>query len=121
MWKSQINPQTNLPELVGNAKLISVNAEMKTNSNGKNYYLGVAEVELQGSMKRVTCSIYENNMKHGVEVGSRYLTTLSKGADGKVYCQMSHLEATESISADIFDALLGEEATATTTASAEVL
>lgn len=122
MWTKKINPTTNLPELVGQATLVSLSEEIKTNSNGKGYVLGTAKVNLNGKESTISCSVYEKNLTHGVEVGNKYLATLSKGTDGKVYCQVSHLVATDDISED-FDNLfsaLEVESTATT-ASAEIL
>ena len=123
MWSKKVNPQTNLPELVGQAQLISLSDEIKTNSNGKGYVLGTAKVVLNGKTSTISCSVYEKNLSYGVEIGNKYLATLSKGQDGKVYCQVSHLIATDDISED-FDNLfsaLEVENTATSSASAEIL
>jgi len=123
MWSKKVNPQTNLPELVGQAELISLVDEVKINSNGKGYILGTAKVVLNGKESTITCSVYAKNFAHGVEIGNKYLATLSKGSDGKVYCQVSHLIATDDISED-FDSLfsaLEVESTATSSASAEIL
>lgn len=104
MWKAKINPVTNLKELVGASTVKSINEELRTNSKGTNYVLGTAEIEINGVKKIVPCAIYEKNLSHGIEIGNKYLTTLSKGEDGKVYCQVSHLSAAEAISADEFEA-----------------
>lgn len=118
MWKAKINPVTNLKELVGSSVVKSINDELRTNSKGTNYALGTVEIEINGAKKVVPCAIYEKNLNHGIEVGGKYLTTLSKGDDGKVYCQVSHLSASEAIEATEFDAMFEAlaETPATTTA-----
>lgn len=105
MFKAKINPVTNLPELVGSSKVLSINEELRTNSKGTNYALGTCEVDLNGSLKTIPCAIYEKNLQYGINIGSSYLTTLTKGEDGKIYCQVSHLPATEAITATEFDAM----------------
>lgn len=122
MWKAKINPVTSLKELVGSSVVKSINDELRTNSKGTNYVLGTVEIEISGAKKIVPCAIYEKNLAHGIEVGNKYLTTLSKGEDGKVYCQVSHLSAAEAISADEFDAHFEAlEATPAATTEAETV
>lgn len=118
MWKAKVNTVTGMKELVGASTVKSINEELRTNSKGTSYALGTAEIEINGVKKVVPCAIYEKNLSHGIEIGNKYLTTLSKGDDGKVYCQVSHLSAAEAISADEFESLfeaLDETPAATTT------
>jgi len=108
--KKVLNPVTGKTEVQFTSTLLSINDELTENSNGTMYARCTVEFKNQkGEIKKSTAIIYENNFKHGVEVGQKYLTTANKGNDGNVYLRMSHLLATETPDVDDFNFDMGAE------------
>lgn len=99
-FKAIVNPVTGKTEYNFPATLVSINTNSPqsfTNASGvKNtYYLGAVDfVNAQGVEKKgVTTQIFAKSWGHGMKIGDTFLSTVSKGDDGKMYIRTSHLVA----------------------------
>ena len=100
-FKPQENPNTKEIEQVATCtgKLVSISEEPKKNVNGTLFRNATVEIETaDGSRKPFQAIVYENNYKHGMEIGGSYLTTITVGADNSVLIGMSHLNSANSAS-----------------------
>ena len=103
-FEEQKNPSTGEVEQVASCtgKLVSISAEAKKNVNGTEFRNATVQIETaDGTAKPFNAIVYENNFKHGMEVGGSYLTRITVGADNSVLISMSHL--TSANSADVAD------------------
>ena len=99
-FKAIVNPVTGKTEYNFPATLVSINTNSPqsfTNASGvKNtYYLGAVDfINAQGVEKKgVTTQIFAKSWGHGMKIGDTFLSTVSKGDDGKMYIRTSHLVA----------------------------
>lgn len=118
--KAITNSKTGKTDYQFTGKLLTIEDEVRSNTNGTNYVLGtISFVNAKGQVKEATCAVYENNLKHGMETGKEYLCTASQGADNRMYIHVSHLQNVSAATTDDF----GIEAVATPrveTAAAEM-
>ena len=127
-FKAIVNPVTGKTEYNFPATLVSINTNSPqkfTNASGveNTYYLGTIDfVNAQGVEKKgVTTQIFAKSYNHGMKVGETFLSTVSKGDDGKMYIRTSHLiaggnNATEEDFGLDFEAVVGAGATIAATA-----
>ena len=99
-FKAIVNPVTGKTEYNFPATLVSINTNSPqkfTNASGveNTYYLGTVDfINAQGVEKKgVTTQIFVKSYNHGMKVGETFLSTVSKGDDGKLYIRTSHLIA----------------------------
>ena len=99
-FKAIVNPVTGKTEYNFPATLVSINTNSPqkfTNASGVEitYYLGTVDfINAQGVEKKgVTTQIFAKSYNHGMKVGETFLSTVSKGDDGKMYIRTSHLIA----------------------------
>ena len=119
--KEVFNSVTNRNDIQFTGKLLNVNEEIRTNSNGTNFMLGTIEfVNAKGETKRATCGIYEKNYNKGMVVGEEYLCTASSDDSGKWYIHVSHLQQVASASAEDFGQAIASSTARVSTVESEV-
>ena len=99
-FKAIVNPVTGKTEYNFPATLVSINTNSPqkfTNASGveNTYYLGTVDfINANGEEKKgVTTQIFVKSYNHGMKIGDTFLSTVSKGDDGKMYIRTSHLIA----------------------------
>lgn len=99
-FKKIVNPVTGKTEYQFPATLMSVNTnapQTYTNDSGveNTYYLGTVDfINANGEEKKgVTTQIFAKSFAYGMKPGVEYLSTVSKGDDGRMYIRTSHLNA----------------------------
>jgi hypothetical protein len=100
-FEKQKNPSTGAVEQVAScsAKLVSIGEEPKKNVNGVEFRNATVSIETaNGDRKNFGAIVYENNYKHGIQVGGEYLTRITVGEDNSVLITMSHLTGSSSAS-----------------------
>jgi hypothetical protein len=110
------NEVTGKMEVQFQGTLTSVSAETKENSNGKKYHtVGIQFQNAKGETLNTVGIMHQANFEKGVTVGEKYLCTGSKGDNGNLLIQMSHLQGSTISAEDAFGSVF---ATAETTATA---
>ncbi len=99
-FKAIVNPVTGKTEYNFPAKLVAINTtspQTYTNASGveNTYYLGTIDfVNANGELKKgITTQIFAKSFNHGMQIGEEFLSTVSKGDDGRMYIRTSHLVA----------------------------
>lgn len=99
-FKAIVNPVTGKTEYQFPAELVAINTtspQVYTNASGveNKYYLGTINfINANGEQKKgITTQIFDKSFNHGMKIGEEFLSTVSKGDDGRMYIRTSHLVA----------------------------
>lgn len=122
-FKRKINEHTNTVEFEFGATITSINENApQTYTNDENvektYYLGTVDFTYPNGQQAtgVSTQIYQKSLDHGIEIGSKLLSTLSQGNEGRLYVRTSHLLYanyfdTDQLGGLSFDMVIGAEDT----------